>query len=243
MADLIVTGDKLFVRKLAAGQFLALYSAFPADSNTVNRITNLNSGDYVGTYIQDQRRALDGSVYYYVQLAVPVRDSRGTTHTRAWVYSGYVYEPPVGKKYYAYNPGGAVNVRSGPGTSYKVVRTAKHGEYVGVSYGREQNGFLQLITDAGAVVWMGKSYVQAEAPTAGPVVKQPTGTVGNPETGTHPNTGPQQQPAEQVGDQAERVVVWYQQLDKTTLYLGVGIVVALVVGMIFAGRSRKRSRR
>jgi len=239
MADTIIkTGDKLFVKKLAAGQFLALYSQFPADSNTVNRITNLSSYDYVGTYIQDQRRALDGSIYYYVQLGVPVRDAKGTTHTRAWVYSGYVYKPPVGKKYYAYNPGGAVNVRSGPGTGYKIIRTAKHGEYVGVSYGKEQAGFLQLVTDAGAVVWMSKSYVRAEAPT--PV---PTGTPGNPETGTHPNTGPEQQPTEKAADTAERVVVWYQTLDKTTLFLGAGIVLAIVLGMVFAGRGRKRSRR
>jgi len=94
---------------------------------------------------------------------------------------------PTSKTAYVNTPGMTLNVRSGPGTTYSILGTLKHGEKITVT---DENSSWYKLTYNGKTGYVSKSYVKDEPVSATPQAPaEKTGTVNSP-TGLNVRSGP-----------------------------------------------------
>jgi len=94
---------------------------------------------------------------------------------------------PAAKTVYVNTPGMTLNVRSGPGTTYAILGSLKHGEKLSVT---TENSSWYKLTFNGKTGYISASYVKDEpVSTAPPASEQKTGTVNAPD-GLNVRSGP-----------------------------------------------------
>lgn len=147
---LTTAGAALVAPGLASAERLIVNS--PGDG-----YLNLRTGP--GSQYQIIRQMYHGSSVETLEYAgnwVRVRHESGAV---GWAYREFLVRPATNPVRYVYSPGdGYLNLRTGPGTGYQIIRRMYNGEQVKLL--ERSGGWVRVRHESGVVGWAFEKYLQ-----------------------------------------------------------------------------------